>query len=55
MSNNNRSWIAGTLKTVFITILKLAAIVIAFAFKVAGLIITKIGEVFEKLYNNGTH
>ncbi len=42
-------------KTLVVTFFRFIAIVIALACKIAGLILTKIGELFEKLSGNGHH
>jgi hypothetical protein len=42
-------------KSLLLTMLKLIAIALAFACKIIGLIITKIGEIFEKLSGHGNH
>jgi hypothetical protein len=54
MSHTKNSPVAGILKTLVVTFFKLLAIVIAFTCKIAGLILTKISELFEKLAGHGT-
>ena len=42
-------------KSLVVTAFKLLAIAIAFTCKIVGLLITKLGEVFEKLSGHGDH
>jgi len=55
MTNSNKPTIGPIVKSLFITACKLIALVIAFTCKIIGLIITKIGEIFEKLSGNEHH
>ena len=42
-------------KALLVTVFKLLAIVFAFIFRIAGLILTKISELLEKTYSHGNH
>ena len=55
MSHTSDTGIGPILKSLAITALKLLALAISFTCKIAGLILTKIGELFEKLSGHENH
>jgi len=55
MSHSKGTGIGTIVKSLLITFFKLLAIVIAFTCKIVGLLITKLGEIFEKLSGHGNH
>ena len=57
MSNSKEkgSGIGPLVKSLVVTVIKLVAVTLAFTCKIVGLVITKIGELLEKLSGNGNH
>lgn len=55
MSHFKNSGIGPIVKSLLVTALKLVAIAMAFTCKILGLVLTKIGELFENLSGHGSH
>ena len=53
--SNSKTGVMQILKSLLVTFFRLVAIVISFTCKILGLVITKVGEFFEKLSSNGNH
>ena len=55
MSKTKGTGFGKIIKSLVITTFRLLAIVIAFTCKIVGLVITKLGEIFEKLSGHEDH